>query len=174
MRASIFFSASQGYLRTKTYALLKFIRKCFLQTPQRALNRAYHAALVIKLIEEKYNDGDFSDSSIKRNSTMMTALKSSFKQSIHIIRFGLMEFRLSYFLLGIQDLGHIKTVMHISENIEKLQLIDEVLETYKSNQDLFSLISRLQKGQATPVKTGEKLNWVTVDIRATEVYSRRR
>lgn len=172
IKASISFTSSTENQCSSPRAFLDKARKWIAQTPERALNRAYHAALAIKLIAKDHEEGNRLISPTRWNVNAPSYLNASFHQFFNSIHLGLIEFRLSHFVLRNQNLEYAEAISLVSENVEKLKLIDYVLEAYQSR---LSPPSRLFQFLHKPVDSskGQRRSRLrTIDIEATEIYNR--
>jgi hypothetical protein len=109
-------------LAKKLSLLKEFLQNAnqwLMQTPDRALEIAYQAALKIKAIEDEHFDGG-QISDLDTNSLTMSVAKIEFEQFLRIAKRRLAEFQASYSVLGTSG----------PDTLEKLKFIDEVLGKY--------------------------------------------
>ncbi len=143
MKTSIF-AKFKGYLNRA--------ERWYLETPDRALDHAYDAALKIKAIEDEH----FSGKKIAPESTTMTPnvfafFEADLKKYLKIARIGLAEFKLSRSTLNLtnpdlsdrplrtietSEFGSSRLVSVARDRpaimLEKLRFIDEVLARYRT------------------------------------------
>lgn len=148
-------------------------RQWIAQTPERALHRAYHAALAIKLIAEDYEGGNHLIPPASWDTNAPPHSNASLHQFFNSIHLGLIEFRLSHFVLRSQNRDYAETLSLVSENVKKLKLIDHVLEVYRSRCGLpFRLFHSPHKSENSR-KDGERSHLRTIDIKATQIYNQK-
>ncbi|AFZ34330.1 envelope membrane protein [Stanieria cyanosphaera PCC 7437] len=110
-------------------------------TPERALNKAYQAALQIQFLEADYLAAQQQIQATNNyKSTIIECLQSDLEQYLAIIKINLAEFKVSRFLLNSQN----------SNSWEKLVVIDEVLKKYRTDIVEASVVE--------PINTLEKSN----------------
>jgi hypothetical protein len=90
-----------------------------MQTPDRALEIAYQAALKIKAIEDEHFDGS-QISDLDKNNLTPSVAQREFEQFLRIAKRRLAEFQASYSVLGTSR----------PDTLEKLKFIDQVLGKY--------------------------------------------
>jgi hypothetical protein len=129
--------------------LFRYAHRWFRQTPERALDQAYDAALKIRSIEnEHFNGQPISTETGDYGDRVINYFKSELKQSLSIIQTRLAEFNTSRSILGIsdslgtdtngnfdlneQDLTELKASENFSIFYEKLSFIDSVIAPYQS------------------------------------------
>jgi hypothetical protein len=125
MKAFPLFTSSKIYLQETSHEYLDATKTWLFKTPERALNQAYKAALTIKSIEDEY----FQSSKISTDSNncsdyLMSFVKADFQRELTIAKLRLAEFKASCLVLGVP----------ISSHLDKLNLLDEVLAKYISQQ----------------------------------------
>ncbi|MCF2148913.1 proton extrusion protein PcxA [Desmonostoc muscorum LEGE 12446] len=112
-RAELLYQKLKEYLRSPN--------RWFLDTPERSLLEAYQAAQRIKNIETEHFDGNkISSASGKYTENVMSYWQVYLDKNLTIIKIRLAEFTLSRTIIDISD----------SVLLEKLQVIDEVVEKY--------------------------------------------
>ncbi len=124
-RAELLYQKLKEYWRSPNRWLL--------DTPERALLEAYEAAQRIKNIENEHFDGNkISSASGKYNENVMYYWQVYLDKNLTIIRIRLAEFTLS------------RTIIDISNSVllEKLQMIDEIVEKYAIKNKLINYQSR--------------------------------
>jgi hypothetical protein len=143
-------------------------QKWLFNTPERALDRAYQAALMIKSIEDSHFQGKkVSAESVGYSKSIMSHFENEIKQHLKTIEIRLIEFNSSNSVLIISqsNLDAKKPVDQLGDNsdifIEKLEFIDQVTAKYKNKS--LSLIPVNQKNstslsvsEATPKATSRK------------------
>ncbi len=130
--------------------LLRYAHQWFRQTPDRALDQAYDAALKIRSIEnEHFNGKPISTETGDFGDRVNNYFKSELKQSLSIIKTRLAEFNISRSIVGIsdsltptetngsaaldrQELMELKASEGFSICYEKLNFIDSVISPYQS------------------------------------------
>lgn len=149
----------KGYLRAA--------RQWFMQTPERALNQAYEAALSIKAIEDDYFDGkrissDYGD----YGEVSQTYFQSELKRCLNEIKTRLAEFNASRSVLRNPDQRI--TEVQVSENtppewytvdvidkpaavLRKLRFIDEILARYQEQPKPQPSVAIVPTAQQSPV-----------------------
>lgn len=120
MKAS-FSLKNTEYLRKKINEYLHAAHQWFLETPERSLEKAYKAVLMIKGIEEEYFGGKPISADLTNHSVnVMSYLQADLEKNLSIIKLNLAEFKISRSVIGISN----------SVLLEKLRLIDEVVAKY--------------------------------------------
>lgn len=172
MNIFAFFTKGLGYLHSASQTYWRSSREWFLKTPERSLNRAYNAAVMIKMIEEEFSGDDrVCTDSICINNDQKIALKAGFeKKMLSILKLRLAEFKFSCSMLGTLKSTGTEKFKFIGGNVGKLRFIDEVLEKY---------VAREKSTFSAPFK-GSKINtdWpnnksrqVTIDVQVKETIS---
>lgn len=109
-------------------------------TPERALDQAYDAALMIRAIEDEHFDGGKIISNTTRYSqNTLACLQADLKNYLKIAELRLTEFRASRFFFNTTDFSAsvrsgsypARTREQIEEILEKLKFIDQVIDRYK-------------------------------------------
>lgn len=142
IKASIFPNSQVSVTKLKEY--LQSTNQWISQTPERALEQAYQAALKIKSIENEYFDGgEISANSVNENSYLiMTVLQADLEKYLIITKLRLAEFNVSCSIIGTLNSAH----------LEKLKLIDEVLNKYIYKNKPSSLLRLSQGGKIVQAK----------------------
>jgi hypothetical protein len=116
----------------------------FFQTPERALDRAYRAALKIKNIEDKYFNGQKVAAEFSQyGESTFASLKTEVQGYLQNIRMRLTEFRASRLFLILSEAqsskletsdrsSSIETNGQALGMLDKLNFIDEILAKYKT------------------------------------------
>lgn len=172
MKISAFFTNSLGYLRSASQTYQRISLKWFLKTPERALNQAYNAAVMIKMIEEELSGDDrVCTDLVCLETDQQIALKAGFeKKMLSILKLRLAEFKFSYSILGSLKYNSPERFKSIGGNVGKLRFIDEVLEKY---------ISAEKPKLSTPFKATEtnihgpeiRSKQVTIDVQVKQTFS---
>jgi hypothetical protein len=120
MKASTF-TNSKGFFGTTSKDYLHMAKQWLFKTPDRALNQAYTAALAIKLIEDKYFNGNkIPNESNHHSDNVMDYLQADLEKHLSTAKLRLKEFKASRAILGTSS----------SVYLDKLGLIDEILNKY--------------------------------------------
>ena len=119
----------------------------FRETPERALDLAYNAALKIKAIEEEHFDGQkISPASANYGNSVQSYFNVELKRYLKIIQTRLAEFNTSNSVVGISDSKESSNILDKlnqysqPENqdkpsiiLEKLEFIDKIVNRYKKS-----------------------------------------
>ncbi|MBL1175711.1 proton extrusion protein PcxA [Pantanalinema sp. GBBB05] len=131
MRTSLFTTLNR-YIQTA--------KRWYEGTPERALDQAYDAALMIRAIEDEHFDGGKITSNTTRYSqNTLACLQADLNNYLKIAELRLTEFRASRFLFNTTDFSAsvrsgsypARTREQIEEILEKLKFIDQVIDRYK-------------------------------------------
>jgi hypothetical protein len=124
--------------------LFKKAQRWFFETPDRALDRAYRAALSIRAIEDEYFQGKRVGSEVNSQcKTVFSYCKMEVKNNLKIARTSLVEFRATRSVLSFSEdrENGLKTENYETEFrersgiiVEKLNFIDEVINKYTRPQ----------------------------------------
>ena len=118
-------------------------RRWYEQTPERALDQAYAAALMIKSIEDEHFDGDPISVSADKYSTNANAVfQEELRKCLKIATLRLSEFKASRFVFNTTDgsanalngTASLANKERSSIILEKLKFIDDVLGRYQEQQ----------------------------------------
>ncbi|HEY9692196.1 MAG TPA: hypothetical protein V6D15_08335 [Oculatellaceae cyanobacterium] len=121
-------------LRKKVDKYLRATNKWFLETPERSLEQAYKAALIIRSIEEEYlSDNNLNPAEQEQN--VKAYLKADIEKNLGTIKLRLAEFKLSRSLLTISN--------HVI--LDKLRFIDDVLAKYQPKDRNFVALIPVNK-----------------------------
>jgi hypothetical protein len=124
-------------------ALMRYLRngqRWYEQTPERALDQAYDAALMIQAMENEHFDGQsISNSSGKYSESTYSYFDLELKKCLKIARIRLSEFRTSRIIFDTTDSSaDARSGAYTLANrdrgsiiLEKLKFIDQVLDRYK-------------------------------------------
>ncbi|WP_449420294.1 proton extrusion protein PcxA [Phormidium nigroviride] len=122
------------------------------ETPERALDQAYNAALAIKELEdEHFNGKKISAQSVNYGDSVQSYFNSELRKYLKIVKMRLVEFNASRYVFNFQervagqlhhrDLGDrstksygLETRDRASEFFEKLEFIDAVIDKYTKAQ----------------------------------------
>ncbi|MBD2509760.1 proton extrusion protein PcxA [Nostoc muscorum FACHB-395] len=123
------FTKTAELLRQNLQNYLRSLKNWFFDTPERALLEAQQAAQRIKNIEIEHFEGKkISSESVKYTETAMSYWQVYLDKNLTIIKFRLAEFQLSRGIVNISN----------SVLLEKLKVIDEVVEKYAIKDELIS------------------------------------
>ncbi|NJO41788.1 MAG: hypothetical protein HC769_26715 [Cyanobacteria bacterium CRU_2_1] len=171
MKASIFFTEGNLYAKGREY--LYATKQWFFETPERALNRAYNAALTIQFIENEYFDGGkISTNLAERSSEVKSILQESFNKLLSVVRLGVVEFKATHLILGVPNSEHVEKLKLMNKTVEKLKLIDEVLDNYISDQNLASMSSLFRRVKMSSSEGASQVSLLTIDVQAAEIFSK--
>lgn len=155
MRSSFLTSVSR-YLRGANQWLL--------QTPERALEQAYEAALMIKAIEDQHFDGGkISKKSTKYSENVLIYFQSELNKYLKFAEVRLIEFRASRIIVDSTNStlynrrsSYISTQEQAAIVLEKLAFIDQILDRYKPpSTRSTALVPLAQPNNITPSTRGE-------------------
>ncbi|MBW4695088.1 MAG: proton extrusion protein PcxA [Lyngbya sp. HA4199-MV5] len=130
----------QTTIWTRLKQSLSSVRQWYEQTPERALDQAYAAALMIKSIEDEHFDGKpISVDSQKYGTNSAAVFQAELKKCLKIATLRLAEFKASRFIFNTTDgsANALKGVTSLANKersaiiLEKLKFIDDVLATYQ-------------------------------------------
>lgn len=111
-----------------------------IQTPERALDQAYDAALMIKAIEDQHFSGEkISSHSGRHTENVLAYFEAELKKYLKIAEVRLTEFKASRFVVDSTNSTLYNRSMTLAPGdreradmiLEKLQFIDAILERYK-------------------------------------------
>ena len=123
------FTKTANLLRQNLKEYLRSLQYWFLDTPERALLEAQQAAQRIKNIElEHFGNKKISSESGNYTENVMSYWQGYLEKNLTIIKIRLAEFRLSRGIVNISN----------SVLLEKLKVIDEVVEKYAIKDELIS------------------------------------
>ncbi|MEH2392311.1 MAG: proton extrusion protein PcxA [Nostoc sp.] len=123
------FTKTAKLLRENLKEYLRSLQYWFLDTPERALLEAQQAAQRIKNIEnEHFGKKKISSESVNYTENVMSYWQGDLEKNLTIIKIRLAEFRLSRGIVNISN----------SVLLEKLKVIDEVVEKYAIKDELIS------------------------------------
>ena len=143
----------------KVYSYLLAAQNWYLDTPQRSLDEAYKAALLIKAIEdEHFNGKKITPESASYGASTMAYFQAELKKQLKNIRMRLTEFKASRSVfrdpnqqitklsrndgtIPVKDSFAIQLRNEQSLVIEKLRFIDEILAKYAAENAAFTLRS---------------------------------
>lgn len=109
-----------------------------IQTPDRALDQAYDAALMIKSIEDQHFEGQkIPQKSRSHSDTVLTYFQNELKKNLKLAEVRLIEFRASRFIVDstnstLYNRSLSRDRDHSAAILEKLEFIDGVLSRYES------------------------------------------
>lgn len=118
---------STGIIRQKTKNYWQWTRQWLFKTPERALEDAYNAALIIKSIEDEHFSGKkISSESANYSPNVISYWQVYLDKNLTTIKVKLAEFKLSRSVLNISD-----PVL-----LEKLKLIDQIIAKYQVKDNI--------------------------------------
>ncbi|MDZ8238267.1 MAG: proton extrusion protein PcxA [Nostoc sp. ChiQUE01a] len=158
MKKSFSKTAELLYQKLKEY--LRSPNRWFVDTPERALLEAYEAAQRIKNIENEHFDGNkISPASGKYTENVMSYWQVYLDKNLTIIKIRVAEFTMSRIIIDISN----------SVLLEKLQLIDEVLEKYAIKNQLLNSQSReINQSEIKKLPDSSNIN----DIKTTSPFQK--
>lgn len=142
----------------KIYSYLVSAQRWYLETPERSLDEAYRAALLIKAIEnEHFNGKRIAPESASYGNSVMVYFQSELKQLLKTVRMRLVEFKASRSIFSSANQNVTKIARKTSDDVslaiqpindpslilEKLRFIDEVLVRYV-DYEITSLVTTPQ------------------------------
>jgi hypothetical protein len=140
------FTKTAGLLRQNLQKYLRSLNNWFFDTPERALLEAQQAAQRIKNIEIEHFEGKkISSESVKYTETAMSYWQVYLDKNLTIIKFRLAEFQLSRRIVNISN----------SVLLEKLKVIDEVVEKYAIKDELISNSELLSNNEPLKINQSE-------------------
>ena len=154
--------------------ILRAANQWFLNTPERALDQAYKAALMIKAIEDEHFHGKkIAANSTEQSSSVVAYFESDLYKYLQTVRVRLAEFKSSRSVFTGSEPKRINTTsidaignpsryypLEINEKqsiiIEKLRFIDEIIAKYsepaKAKSSITSLVSLSQNQKSQIIK----------------------
>ncbi|MEH2117641.1 proton extrusion protein PcxA [Nostoc sp.] len=140
------FTKTANLLRQNLKEYLRSLQYWFLDTPERALLEAQQAAQRIKNIEsEHFGNKKISSESVNYTENVMSYWQGYLDKNLTIIKIRLAEFRLSRGIVNISN----------SVLLEKLKVIDEIVEKYAIKDELISNSELKSTSQPLQVNQGE-------------------
>lgn len=140
---------------------LQTAKRWYEGTPERALDQAYDAVLMIRAIEdEHFNGGKIPASSGAYSDNTLAYFQAELKKYLKIAELRLSEFKASRFIFNSTDTSaSVRSNLYTAEQkersaivLEKLKFIDSVLDRYKSSStSSVSLVPISQSGHAQSV-----------------------
>lgn len=154
----------------KVYSYLRSAQQWYLDTPERSLDEAYKAALLIKAIEDEHFGGKkIAPESANYGASVMAYFQSELKKHLKNIRMRLVEFNASRSVFGSSN----QTITKLARNdgatsakdsfaiqprnnpsltLEKLRFVDEVVSRYRLEEEKISpVIKPSQVIQPQPI-----------------------
>jgi hypothetical protein len=152
----------------KIYSYLRSAQQWYLTTPERSLDEAYKAALVIKAIEdEHFNGKKIASESANYGDSVMSYFQLELKKQLKAVRMRLTEFKASRSVFSnsnqnitrlaknngttsVKDSFVIQETNNSALILEKLRFIDEILAKYNFNETNSALVSVPQIVEVEP------------------------
>ncbi len=175
-------------------SILRAANQWFSDTPERALDQAYKAALMIKAIEdEHFNGKKISADTSDHSDSVISYFEADLKKYLNIVKVRLAEFKLTRSVLSNSDpRKRINTTrleainnpaqyypLEVNEQqsviIEKLNFIDEIITKYSTQErklDSASLVP-ISQNQARPILKSDS-NQVLTDNTSSQPDSLRK
>ncbi|MDZ8138554.1 MAG: proton extrusion protein PcxA [Nostoc sp. DedQUE04] len=147
---------------TRTFQkYLRSLKRWFSDTPERALLEAYQAAQRIKNIENEHFDSKkISLQSVKYTENVMSYWQVYLNKNLTIIKIRLAEFHLSRGIVNISN----------SVLLEKLKVIDEVVEKYAIKDEVINNTSLVSPYQPLNINDNEiKKQLISSNINAPQI-----
>lgn len=137
---------------TKLKSYFDAANQWFMRTPERALEEAYRAALIIKAMEDEYFEGKkISSDTSKYRKNAMSYFYTELRKQLNIAKVRLAEFNFSTSMINSSNLNGVKyrkgkpvlsardlEQMGVQEDssivLEKLKFIDDVLTKYTAEK----------------------------------------
>lgn len=151
------------------YSYLRSAQQWYLQTPERSLDEAYKAALLIKAIEDQHFNGNkIAPESANYGDSVMAYFQTELKKHLRTVRMRLTEFKATRSVFSSSD----QSITKLAKNngttpvrdsfaiqttnnslvLEKLRFIDEVLAKYNLYENTSaSVVPQLIKVEPTTV-----------------------
>ncbi|MBW4578469.1 MAG: proton extrusion protein PcxA [Tildeniella nuda ZEHNDER 1965/U140] len=155
----------QTTIWTRLKQSLSAVRQWYEQTPERALDQAYAAALMIKSIEDEHFDGNpILISTDKYGANSNAVFQEELRKCLKIAALRLSEFKASRFIFNTTDASAdaLKGPASLANKersaiiLEKLKFIDEVLGRYQEQpSESLSLVPIDQTNQAQLTQSGK-------------------
>ena len=151
MKRSLFVQKLSSYLRAA--------EQWYLETPERSLDEAYKAALMIKAIEDEHFSGKkIAPASANYGDSVMAYFQAELKKQLKNVRIRLAEFKATRSVISssnqsitrlaknndttpVKDSFAIQATNNSSLILEKLRFIDEILAKYTLNENTSSSLS---------------------------------
>ncbi len=160
----------------KLNALFRTAKNWFYDTPERALDRAYNAALAIKAIEDEHFGGQKISANTSNDSdSVISYFEEELKKYLKTVKIRLAEFKSSRSAIGSQEPKLETRDLEAIDNpsqyypidfnerqsiiVEKLNFIDEIIAKYSTKERAkpsFSLIPVSQAQVAQPNSTSSQ------------------
>ena len=140
-------------LTEKISSYLRSAQQWYLATPERSLDEAYKAALMIKAIEdEHFNGKKIAPASANYGDSVMAYFQAELKKQLKTVRMRLTEFKATRSVFSssnqnitrlaknndttpVKDSFAIQTTNNSSLILEKLRFIDEIVAKYTLNEN---------------------------------------
>ncbi len=133
-------------MKTARLSIISRLKRWYLETPDRALDQAYDAALMIQAIEVEHFSGNKVDPQANLSANVLAYFQAEVDKALKIIRIRLSEFKLSRSTLDLANpnasVRQLQTLSSLPASqfangldkpavtLEKLKFIDEILARY--------------------------------------------
>jgi CemA family len=166
MKASPLVNSQEDLLTKKLKGRLGSANHWFSQTPDRALEQAYQAALKIKSIEDKhFQGGEISTDSANCSDYLMSFVRVDFEKELSVAKLKLAEFKASRLVLGGS----------LSNHFPKLKFVDAVLAKYLSQEKApGALVPLSQVAKFDSRQVNSQLYSATVNVVDDQMKSNKR
>jgi hypothetical protein len=175
MRASIFFVNSKSVknqLRVASQTYWRTVKQWWINTPERALDRAYVAALILQSLapsSRKTHDhisNPFVDHTGARRAIPQGSFEKLLSIMLSILRLRLAEFKVSHSILGHPRASHAELLQRIDDTLKKLKVIDDAIAQTVTQQNSSEWLSR---SQSPSNDIDSEPYVVTINVQATKV-----
>ncbi|MFB2894213.1 proton extrusion protein PcxA [Aerosakkonemataceae cyanobacterium BLCC-F50] len=158
-----FYSKITEPLHKKLNHHLLSAHQWFYKTPERALEEAYQAALIIKSLEEEYFNGKrICTDSTDYSENVLSYLETDLGKNLSKVRMRLAEFKVSRYFLNVSN----------PLLLEKVKLIDSIIEkySYPSNNSL-ALVPIANSVKLDSYKKNQSVSSMNMEDLTTETVS---
>ncbi len=149
-------------------SIFRIANRWFSDTPERALERAYKAALMIKAIEdEHFNGNKIAANSSNHSESVISYFEADLKKYLKALKVGLAEFKISRSVFRLYDPQSINSTGERLGNLEgngsleppekqsiileKLNFIDQILTKYSEKAKVEPSVSLIPLSSNKPV-----------------------
>ncbi|MBD2103264.1 proton extrusion protein PcxA [Leptolyngbya sp. FACHB-261] len=158
------------FARVEKY--LRFANQWLLGTPERSLERAYHAALVIKKIEDEHFDGNKIPVHADSGDSVTAYFQAELRKNLRTVKLGLTEFKASNSIVeatgqSTTQIGETQISTGADQQIlevraepntvlQRLRFVDKVLARYAAKPAVVPKNSSLVKAEPIPIEKVER------------------